>query len=333
MSECVLVTGASGFLGAHLVDVLIGRGAQVRALGRGRAAHLERDGVEQVVGSVTDPATCRAAVDGVDAVYHAAGFVSRKAEDAGAMHDVHVGGTRNVLGACRDAGVDRVVCVSTSGTVGVSDEADFLASEDSEVPWSLIQDWPYYASKAYAEKEIQRFVDGGLPVRIARPSLLLGPGDRNGSSTGDVLKFLTGDIKSILPGGVSAVDVRDVAAVLPALMERGEPGVGYLLTGTNLPLRDFFVLLEQASGVRAPQMSVPRGLIKRAGRWLKAASKLDALGGIEAQTFEMACHYWYVDSSRAEHELGFAPRELAQTVRDTVRDLMPEPAGWAEARI
>ncbi len=319
--ETVLVTGASGFLGLHLVDVLLAGGARVRSLGRKPNGRLAERGVDQRVGSVTDAEACAAALDGVDAVYHLAGSVSRKKGDNGPMYAVHVEGTRNILQGCLDGGIERIVVVSTSGTVGVGEHADFMATEDDTVPWEVVREWPYYESKAFAEREIARFVKKGLPVKIARPTLLLGPGDHNTSSTGDVVKFLCGDIKAGLPGGLSLVDARDVAAVLPALMEKGEPGVGYLMGAINCTIRDFMVGLEGVSGVQAPAFDLPRSVVDRAPKLLKFVSSLQPFGGLEPQTFEMGCHYWYIDSSRARDELGFAPRDWLQTLADTVEDL------------
>lgn len=321
----VLVTGASGYLGLHLVRVLRNLGHAVRTLGRSSSDRLVPFEVDQRQGSVTDLDDCRRAVEGVTAIYHCAGFVSRDPADKGLMYDVHITGTRNILRAAREAGLRDVVCVSTSGVNGVSKRDDFLGREDSPIPWDVIAKWPYYESKAWAEKEIAQFVADGLPVRIARPSLLLGPGDHNGSSTGDVVKFLCGDVKAALPGGISAVDVRDVAEILPRLMTRGQPGLGYMLTGANLGLRDFLLLLEQVSGVEAPKIALPRKLVDTKGVFevLRHTSQWKLMGGLEKQTFEMGCHYWYVDTTRARRDLGWAPRDLVVTLRDTVEELRP----------
>jgi len=321
----VLVTGASGYLGLHLVGVLRALGHTVRTLGRSPSHRLAAFEVDQRQGSVTDVDDCRRAVEGVSAIYHCAGFVSRDPADKGLMYDVHITGTRNILRAARETGVRDVLCVSTSGVNGVSRRDDFLGREDSPVPWDLIAKWPYYESKAWAEKEIAQFVADGLPVRVARPSLLLGPGDYNGSSTGDIVKFLCGDVKAALPGGVSAVDVRDVASILPRLMTRGQPGFGYLLTGANLALRDFLLMLEQVSGVEAPKLALPRTFVSTKGVFevLRHTSQWKLMGGLEKQTFEMGCHYWYVDTTRARRDLGWAPRDLVITLRDTVEELRP----------
>lgn len=322
MSAPILITGASGFLGTHLARVLTESGAAVRSLGRTHSADLEALGVTQLQGSVLEAGDVAKALDGVRGVYHLAGRVSRDKSQVNAMHLLHVAGTRNVLGAAKAAGIEDIVVASTSGTVGVSDDPDFMGDEDSPYPWDLIGSWPYYESKAFAEKEAMRFVAEGLPVKIARPTLLLGPGDTRGSSTEDVVRFLSGKVKAALPGGVSAVDVRDVAATLPALMARGEPGVGYMLTGANLTVRDFLMLLEQSSGVQAPAFEIPRALVDRAEGLLKKASRLKALGGLDEQTVEMGCRYWYVSAKRAREALGFTPRPIEDTIRDTINDLL-----------
>jgi dihydroflavonol-4-reductase len=319
--QTVLVTGGSGFLGLHLVETLLARGLAVRTLGRTESHRLSDLGVEQVQGSVTDSKTCGDAVEGVDQVYHLAGSVTRDESKSGNLYDVHVTGTRNILVACEQAKIEKIVVVSSSGTVGVGQSPDFLADEASKTPWMLIGKWPYYESKALAEREIDHFVKRGLPVRIARPTLLLGPGDYNGSSTGDVSKFLSGDVKAALPGGVSFVDVRDVATVLPTLMSDGIVGVGYLLGAVNFSVRDFLIGLQQVSGVRAPSFELPKSIVDRSRGLLKRVSQLSWLGGLDPVTFEMGCHYWYIDSSRAQNELGFEPRDWALTLADTVSDI------------
>src|SRR5687767_8524007 len=118
-----LITGATGFLGMHLVDHLLGRGEALRVFSQSPSQRLAARGVEVVTGSVTSPADVSRAVAGVDRIYHLAGFVSRKRDDAHRMYAVHVDGTRLVCEAARAAGCKRIVVASTSGTVAVSERA------------------------------------------------------------------------------------------------------------------------------------------------------------------------------------------------------------------
>ncbi len=327
LNQKILVTGGSGFLGYHLCQHLkqLG-GAEIISFGRSISPKLSDLGVTQIQGSVTDFEAFKNAAQGVNQIYHLAGMVSRDRESSGSMYELHIQGTRNLLRVVEELGIDQVVALSTSGVSGVSKKSN-LANENSKFAWDLIRQWPYYESKAMAEQELQRGIHRGLKIKIARPALLLGPGDDRGSSYGDVLKFLSGDVKSALPGGLCAVDARDVAEFLPILMAKGEVGVGYMLGAENLSVRAFLNHLAQISGVDAPLLDLPSSLINKAPNLFKWFSKQDLFGGIDEQTFEMGCCFWYIDSSRAR-ELGFKTRSFSKTLSDTVDDLIEQGLFW-----
>ncbi len=218
-----LVTGGTGFLGTHLVKALVERGERVRVLARGGAPELE--GVEIAVGDVLrDPEGApplERALDGVDRIYHLAGFVSRSADDGQRMMRVHVDGTRRLFEAAAKAKVRRVLLASTSGTIAVSRDPEPL-DETAPYPTELVGNWPYYLSKIYQEKlALALGKKHDIEVVVVNPSLLLGPGDLRGSSTGDVKKFLRKELPIIPPGGVNFVDARDAALGAIAAMDRG----------------------------------------------------------------------------------------------------------------
>jgi dihydroflavonol-4-reductase len=256
-----LVTGATGFLGSHLVAELcrIGDPKQIRVFAQSRSRALADLGVEILQGSVTDEAAVQAAVKGVGRIYHLAGFVSRKPDDAARMYEVHVEGTRLLCGAARAAKVKRMVLSSTSGTIAVSERDDELADESCPPPLALISRWPYYASKYYQEEAARKACGDELELVMVNPSLLLGPGDDRLSSTRDVLQFLSREVPASPGGGLNFVDARDVAAVLPAAMERGRPGQRYLLGGHNMTFADFFGRLARMTKLPAPLFRAPRG--------------------------------------------------------------------------
>lgn len=320
--KTTLVTGGTGFLGRHLVEQLLEEGdRQVRVLTRSFDRELAEMGAEIVEGSLTDAEDVRRSTDGVDRVYHLAGKVDRRPEGAHLMYDLHVEGTRRLLGALVDRDVEKVVVASTSGTVGVSKDPNFVATEDSPTAEPLVKDWPYYLSKIYAERVCRRFHrDHDLPVVLMRPTLLLGPGDRRRSSTGDVVLFLKKKIPGLMSGGLSFVDVRDTAEAFRLAMERGEAGESYLLGQVNLSLSEFFERLEAISGVSGPSLPVPDRLMVAGTRVLNSAMGFLGMDSdVDPTSVEMARYYWYIDSSKAREELGWRPRDPDQTLHDTVR--------------
>jgi dihydroflavonol-4-reductase len=333
MAMRYLVTGATGFLGSHLVRVLLARGAEIVALCRHEEPELCDLGVTVARGDVLDGASVRAAAESADGLFHCAGRVSRKPGDAEELYRLHVEGTKTTLDAAKTAGVGRAVIASSSGTVAVSEDPDHIATEDDEAPIGLVQRWPYYRAKLFAEQAALARNAPGFAVISVNPTLLLGPGDERGSSTEDVRLFLERRVPAIPPGGLSYVDVRDAAEALVLAMERGAPGRRYLVGACNVTLREFFARLARISGVRAPVLPMPRAPLVQswAARYLeKAAGALGVPMPVDATSLDMACYYWYLDASRAEEELGWRPRDPITTLADTVKDLRARGVVWPQ---
>jgi dihydroflavonol-4-reductase len=315
----VLVTGATGFLGEHLCRVLVERDHPVRGLARTHSAILADLGVELVRGDVLSGPELDRALDGVSAVFHLAGAVSRDPDDAQRMMRLHVDGTRRVLDRMAVAGVKRMVLASTSGTIGVSKDEAIL---DETAPYAeqIVAGWPYYASKIYQER--LAFEHGqrlGIEVVAVNPSLLLGPGDRRLSSTGDVRKFLRRQVPMVPDGGISFVDARDAAEATASALDRGRTGERYLLGGPNWTMKEFFARLGRIAHVSPPRLKLPAswarwgsGFVEEMYRWRGKAPPVERI------SVEMAEHYWWIDSSKAERELGFAARDPQLTLVDTV---------------
>jgi dihydroflavonol-4-reductase len=327
----VLVTGGTGFLGRWVVEELVRAGHKVRVLARGSSPSLSELGAEVVVGDVVrdldegehpDAVTLAEALDGCQALFHLAGFVSRDADDGQRMMRVHIEGTRRVLHAAKAAGVRRVVLSSTSGTIAVSREPEVL-DEHAPTPTEIVSGWPYYLSKIYQERlALDLGATLGLEIVVVNPTLLLGPGDERQSSTGDVKRFLRREIPVVPEGGISFVDARDAAAATVAALEHGRAGERYLLAGPNWTCAEYFGRLERASKVRGPMFKLPRKLALRAASLLEHAYKaIDRQPPIERISVEMADVFWWCDSSKAERELGFVAREPGETLDDTIRDL------------
>jgi len=316
-----LVTGGTGFLGAHLVRQLIEDGAKdIRVMATSIPDWLVDLGVETLEGSITNPDDVKRAVEGIRDVYHLAGKVSREREDAQAMYEIHVEGTRLLCDAAKGAGVKTIVIASTSGTIAVTKEGDLVPDETYQLPLEIISRWPYYASKAYQEMAaLERFNGKGLRLVIMNPSLLLGPGDDRLSSTKVVLDFMARKIGAVPTGGVSFVDARDAATTFRMAMKKGRHGERYLLGAANWTFNKFFGRLERLTKVSAPRFALPSRFAIAGAQLVDSLFKQwEWASPVEPGAVEMAQYFWYLNCSKAARELNFRPRDPGETLQDTV---------------
>ncbi len=321
----VLVTGATGFLGRHLLSGLDPSTGPVRLLARNPAPDLEARGFEVRTGDVTSPDSLREAMEGISGVFHLAGRVSRDPEAAPELDRVHVEGARRLAEAAEAASVRRIVLVSTSGTIAVSRDPAPDQDETTPTPVGLIGGWPYYRSKWLQERTLLG-AGGAFELVIVHPSLLLGPEDDRLSSTGDILRFLSGRVSVCPPGGLNFVDVRDAARTIIAAMDRGRAGERYLVGGPNWSFEEFFACLGELTDRAPPRLRLPRGMYT-AGALLteEVARQLGREPAVDRISREMAACYWWFRSVKAERELGHEAREGRLTLSDTVR--------WLDQRV
>jgi dihydroflavonol-4-reductase len=330
----IALTGASGFLGSHLVPLLTGAGHEVRILARSPAPGSTPSNVEVCRGDVLDPDSCRRLAAGCEALIHLAGLVSRDPDDGPLMYRLHVEGTRQLFQAAAEAKIQRVILASTSGTIAVS-TTERVATEADDYPFVTVGRWPYYLSKIYQERlALELSAELGLPLVILNPSLLLGPGDARFSSVGDVWKFMQRDIPAMPSGGLSFVDVRDVAEVFRLALERGRDGERYLLGAANMPVREFLERLSRLTDIPPPWLQLPRELNILGAEGLARLAKWRGVEpAIDRPTVEMGEHFFYLDSAKARDELGFVPRDPQETLRDTVRDLQARQRAGQESEL
>src|SRR6266699_3799250 len=293
-----LITGGTGFLGAHLVRQLLESGTKdLRVMATSIPEWLTGLGVDTVEGSVTRADDVARAVDGVTEIYHLAGKVSREKDDAREMYKLHVDGTRLVCDIAKKAGVKTIVLASSSGTIAVTEKGDVIPDETYSPPLDIIARWPYYASKAYQEMAaLERFNGKGLRLVIINPSLLLGPGDDRLSSTKVILDFMARKITAVPNGGLNFVDVRDTAAAFRVAMQKGRNGERYLLGAVNWTFMKFFDRLQRLTKVASPRLAFPSQVA------ITGAKVIDSLfrqwnfaSPLEADTIEMAEYYWYLN--------------------------------------
>jgi dihydroflavonol-4-reductase len=316
-----LITGGTGFLGTHLVEQLVEAGVEgLRVMAGSVPQRLRGLGVEPVEGSITNAEDVRRALDGVTEVYHLAGRVSRESNAAREMMKIHVEGTRLLCEEARAAGVKSIVMASSSGTIAVTETGEEMPDESWPPPLDIIARWPYYASKYYQEQvALENFSGRGLRLVILNPSLLLGPGDERLSSTKVILDFLARKITAVPRGGLSFVDVRDAATAFRRAMQDGKPGERYLLGSVNWTFEKFFGRLERITKTAGPRLSLPKSLTVAGSKFVDALFRQwNMASPVEAEAIEMAEHFWYLDAGKARDELGFAPRDPAETLNETV---------------
>jgi len=332
MTRGVLVTGATGFLGRHLLGALRVAGASATALVRDRAAWPYRpDEVGDVAIVEGDPgeSAWHAATGSIGAIVHAAGIVRHTRRDPDEMIRVNVETTLQIVRAAQLLGA-RVVLISSSGTVGCFRHADRFADEHAPYAASMVARWPYYHSKLRAECAARRLADQlGVELVIARLPVLLGPGDHRLRSTGHVTRVLAGRVPFVPSGGISFADVRDVATAIARLATESPARAIYHLPGTSVSLAAFFQMVREVSGAAITHRRAGPMLLD-AIAW--ATRGLPIHGIPDPVVLEMASHHWGLTSLWSQAELGYASRAPRQTLVDTVAWLRAHHPELADRR-
>lgn len=316
----ILVTGPTSFLGYHVVQRLNQRGLRPRVLvpDATEPAALRKLDVEIVRGSVEEPGSLRAACDGVTTVFHLAFLVALGGRLEARLEAVNVAGTRHLVEAAAEAGVSRMVLVSSALAVGINQKPQPL---DETADWTAHRlNLPYALSRRQAEQEALARASASLAVVAVNPSFTLGPEDPVGAPANRLLKTVAaGKLPFTFPIGFGCLDVRDFAEGMLLAAERGRSGQRYLLSGHNLTLDEFVKQAADLAGVRPPRWRLPVWLARGLGTVLGAGA---ALVGkrlpVNRSVLDILGRYAWYDASLARRELGWEPRPLRQTLEDTL---------------
>ncbi|HET6201754.1 MAG TPA: NAD-dependent epimerase/dehydratase family protein [Planctomycetota bacterium] len=325
----VLVTGGSGYFGKSLVRALLGAGMRPRLFVRdpGRLGGLDLGKVEVAVGDLLYRSSLRRALEGCEAVFHAAALVKRWVPDRRAFDRVNVEGTEALI---REAGARRIVYTSSFFALGCSDDGPggVIDEDHRRDPEHWHTD--YERTKALADVRVRALASEGAPVVTLYPAVLYGPGDMTeGNIVGRlVLDFAAGRLPGIPCRGDRKwgyAFVEDVAGGHLLAFEKGKPGDRFILGGENCTADRFFEVLAGVLGRRPPRLHLPYGLVWSAALFQEVLARLFArdprLTRAEAATYR---HHWAYDDSRARKELGYRGRPLEEGLRATVEALLPK---------
>jgi nucleoside-diphosphate-sugar epimerase len=313
----ILVTGASGHLGANLVRRLLSDGHEVRVLVRSgsRADALDGLPIQRFHGDIRDPNSLIRPVSGCDRVYHCAAQISTSAGGEREIFDCNVLGTRNVLAAARRAGVERVVVTGSFSAIG----HDAHQPSDEEVPfYPFDRHLPYAHTKALAEHECRTAVVKGLDVVIVASTAIIGPNDFAPSRLGRVLlHFVNGRVVAYMPGGFEFVSTGDIVEGHLLAMEHGQTGHKYLISTEFMTMDALMGVFADVTGVKRRPLRLPGPLM--AGTAVAADLVTRKLLRQTAEVFTPAAVRLLrmgrrADCSKAKRELGFQPTSVAEAV-------------------
>jgi nucleoside-diphosphate-sugar epimerase len=305
----VAITGASGLLGSHLIDVFLRQGHAVIAVVRNPESLLPRTGLTIRTADIEESLSLLDAFEGADGVVHAAGLVSFNPRHRNKIFSVNVQGTAHVVNACLQVGVKKLIHVSSVAALGR--KSGIVLNEESK--WIDVPASPYAVSKHRAELEVYRGGEEGLQVSVVNPSVILsGTTDR---SSGTLLHYVWKERPFYTDGLLNYVDARDVADVISRLVEEPRNGERFILNGGAIGYREFFTLTAQRMNKKSPHLR----LTSSWAWWAGAAEECRALllqrePMVTRQSAKMSTQVFQYDTHRVTDTLGFTFRTLPETL-------------------
>jgi dihydroflavonol-4-reductase len=317
----VFVTGATGFLGAHVTRALAQRGARLRLLVRAtsRLSNLEGIDAETVVGDLLQPETLRKGIAGCDAVMHVAADYRLWVRDPGQMYAANVDGTRELLRIAREERVPRVVYTSSVATMAFRSDGMLV---DEATPVSIENMVGHYKrSKFLAERVAIEAAQAGQTVIILNPTTPVGAYDVKPTPTGRIIvDFLNRRFPAYMDTGLNLVDATEVATAHVTALERGTPGERYILGGENLTLKKILDKMSAITGLPSPTHRVPISVAMAFAffdEWITGRLRgKEPRATIEA--VRMGQKKMFVSSAKAERELGFRVVPVYQALRSAI---------------
>lgn len=316
----ILVTGGNGFLGTWLTKKLVARGEFPTLLTRKESDLGDLAGLRfgTVTGDITDLNSLVAAFRGFDTVFHLAGLIAYKKSDRAKMDRVNVTGTQNVLEACKQAGVKKLVYLSSVVAVGAGFNRTQILNEDSSFNVAHLN-LGYFQTKLAAEKLVLAACHRSeIDAVILNPSTIYGPGDAKKGSRTTQVKVAQGKFPFYTSGGVSIADVDDVTEGILSGWQKGRSGERYILSGDNVTIKQLFDMIAGAAGAKPPEYLIPNFLLHGVGIWGDLTEKLGLKTAISRENAWTATLFHWFDHSKATRELGYKPRPAIESIQKSV---------------
>lgn len=316
----VIVTGATGHIGNVLVRELVGNNVKVRALvlPEEDILSLKNLPVEIVRGDVTDYSSLLNAFEGITCVYHLAGMISINSGKNRMLHKVNVEGTKNVIKACIEKNVKRLLYVSSIHAFTELPHGKILTETKDFEAERVIGE--YGKTKALATNAVLDSASKGLDAVIVHPTGVIGPYEYKLSHTGQfITDFLKGKLYAYIKGSYDFVDVRDVAKGIMLACEKGRTGENYILSGEQISVKQILDYLEEATGIKAPKLRIPLWLARCTAPLSEIYYKI-----LKQKPLYTSYSIYTLSSNsltthqKAEVELGYRPRPIKETITDTV---------------
>lgn len=311
----VLVTGANGFLGAHLCKRLQDEGYVVSALVRKNSdlSEIKHLKVNLVYGDVTQAESLIEALNNQEVVFHLAGYVGYKKKERPLMDMVNITGTKNIVDACVKVQTPKLLHLSSCVAVGASFTPHPLTEKS---PYDIGHlNLGYYETKHLAEKIVLAAVaDKKLKAVCVNPSTIYGAADAKKGSRKTQVKVARGAFPFYTSGGVNVVAVEDVLEGILAAVQRGKAGERYLLTADNILIKELFEQIAAVAGVKPPKILIPNWLLHTLGK----VGDTTGFGPSQENAWSATLFNWF-DSSKAKAELGFKPGPSSKAIETSVR--------------
>lgn len=317
----VLITGATGFIGAAVARAVLAHGDTVRVLVRSTSQTNNLGGlpVEPVQGDLQSPASLKTALAGCQGLYHVAAHYALWDQDPQTFYRINVDGTRDLLLAAGKAGVERIVYTSTIGTIGLP-AGGGLGDETMFPPFEQLSG-DYKRSKFLAEQEVLKLVRQGLPVVIVNPTAPVGVRDIKPTPTGQIIvDFMKGKMVAYIETGMNLVDVDDVAVGHVRAMNQGRIGERYILGHQNVTLRDVCLILSRITGRPAPKIRLPWKVVlpmAYVNHWL-SNTITHRPPRIPLEGVRMAKYFMHYDCTKARNELNLPQTPIEEALQKSV---------------